>query len=173
MSVDSSSVYLFTALSSNFALEIDVWKNHTYNDMFLFELKNALSSGFAGFSVCASIPADLPLMISSDKIVNQGDIPVWLIGQGLSCLARNCRDFPRLMVLQTESFCSTDDRNPFCGPPVPCTPLSTSTSICGFMCKCGPRMGSNSCPLRFTLAVRPAEEAMGADPLQICYFDIL
>ena len=173
MSVDSTSIHLFTALSSNFALEIDVWKNHTYNDMFLFELKNALSSGFAGLSVCASIPAHLSLMISSDKIVNQGDILVGLVGQGLSCLAHNCRDFPRLVVLQTESICITDDRNPFCGPPVPCIPFSTSTSFCGFWCKCAPRMGSNSCPLRFTLAVKAAEEAMGADPLQICYFDIL
>ena len=172
MSVDSSSLYLFIALSSNFAVEIDVWKNHTYGDMFLLELKNALSSGFAGFSVCASIPTDLSLMISSDKIVNQGDIPVWLIGQGLSCLARNCRDFPRLMVLQTGSTCITDDRNPFCGPPVPCIPISTSTSFCSFWCKCAPRMGSNSCPLRFTVAIKAAEEEMGTDPLQICHFSI-
>ena len=158
------------------SVKIDIWRNHTYSQLFQTTLKDAMS--IYDDDECATIPSEIT---SSEKMMFfyhkrfYRDMKINIIGHNLLCSPDACKHSSVVVLLDTNMHperCA-NSRNPFCGVPVPCEfQLKREwdgKDKCIYLCKCILPTGENVCPgeQRIAIAIGPAatEEIK---PMKLC-----
>ena len=155
-------------------IEIDIWRNHTYSHDFQTSLQVAMRRYE---DECAVIPTEITLsgelMFFFHKHFNR-DKQIKIIGHNLRCSPDVC-DKRSVVVLHdpnTHPDRCADDRNPFCGVPVPCEFQEThkwgAYDKCIYLCKCVLPSGENLCPGEQRIAVTIGPAAQGDKPIELC-----
>ena len=158
--LSTSSVSSTQLVAAPLPVVVEVWNNHSYSDTFVMNLKNVVQNNDGS---CIPIPTAHPLLFFATKSVAAGDVMVKIRGTGLQCVPQTCVEMP-MLVLETESICEGDGRNPFCGHPKPCILTAYDISSCSFTCKRESTSGS----IHIAVYFKPEGNAHSGNAPQFC-----
>ena len=128
---------------------------------------------------CAEIPAGIvtsgEFMFFFHKNFYRRDKKIKIIGKNLQCSPDVCNNSSVIVLHDpnTHPERCQDNRNPFCGVPVPCefqeTYIQGSTNKCIYLCRCILPTGENVCTYeqRIAVSIGPGA-AQGVKPLELC-----
>ena len=140
------------------------------------DLKNAMKRH--DDNRCAAIPTEIILsgdmMFSFPKQFNNRDKRIKIIGKNLQCSPDVCSNSSVIVLRDpnTHPERCIDNRNPFCGVPVPCDFIETypwaAFNKCIYLCKCELPTGGNVCPGEQRIAVSIGPDAQRVKPVELC-----